>query len=82
MCFLFLQATNIRKLQVGPVKPVAHKHSAIVEAVCRQVPPFKHVFIEQTEPINIFLIFIQYKNNIFFLLHSHRAPAKSLGQIH
>jgi hypothetical protein len=40
---------NIRKLQVGPVKPNAHKHSAIVGAICLQVPPFKHVFVEQTE---------------------------------
>ncbi len=40
---------NLRKLQVGPVKPFVHKHSAIVEAVCLQVPPFKQSFVEQTE---------------------------------
>jgi len=39
------------KLHVGPVKPARHKHSAIVGAICRQIPPFWQVFAEQTDPI-------------------------------
>lgn len=38
---------NVRKAQVGPVKPFAHKHSTMVGAVCRQVPPLRHVVLEQ-----------------------------------
>jgi len=49
------QSPNIRKLQVGPVKPVAHKHSTIVAAVCLQVAPFKHVSVEQTKAKYYFL---------------------------
>lgn len=43
---------NLRKRHVGPTKPVGHKHSAIVGAICRQVPPLSHVFGEQTDTKN------------------------------
>jgi len=76
-----IKKINLRKLQVGPVKPVAHKHSAMVNATCLQVPPFKHVFVEQTEA-KYFSYNSQNKNYLFFLLHSQRAPAKPVGQIH
>ncbi len=71
---------NIRKLQVDPVKPLAHKHSAIVGAVCLQVPPFAHELLEQTEAKEYF--YIIKKNNFFLLLQSQRAPAKPVGQVH
>ena len=40
---------NLRKAQVEPENPSEHKHSTIVVAVCRQVPPFRHVLVEQID---------------------------------
>lgn len=72
---------NLRRLQVGPVKPVWHMHSAIVGPVCRQVPPFWHVFAEQTETTKQLFHLYHIRFNIL-LLHSHRGPAKPVGHKH